>query len=182
MKRLFILLISFFSIVSSSYAQNGAQVEVNWVSFEEAIALNQKEKRKILVDVYTDWCGWCKKMDRTTYSHPKIVEYINEKYYAVKLNAEMTDTVRLGKQLFVNENPDSRRSPHQLAVSLLNGKMGYPSTVLLDENIELLNPPISGYLSASRIEPILYFFGENVYSTKEMTWEEFQTQFESKVD
>jgi thioredoxin-related protein len=182
MKKTIGILILIFTLNSIALAQNEGQAKVNWVTFEEAIALNQKEKRKILVDVYTDWCGWCKKMDRTTYSHPKIVEYINEKYYAVKLDAEMTDTVRLGNQVFVNENPGAKRSPHQLAVSLLNGKMGYPSTVFLDEKIELLNPPISGYLSATSIEPILHYFGENIYSTKEMGWEEFQQQFKGKVE
>jgi len=173
-----------FLLIAISYLSWSQDVEneVNWLSFEEAIAMNQKQPKKILVDVYTDWCGWCKKMDRTTYSHPKIVSYINDHYYAVKLNAEMKDTVQLGSQLFVNENPTQRRSPHQLAVSLLGGKMGYPSTVFLDEKVELLNPPISGYLSAERIEPILYFFGDNIYSGKKMSWEEFQKQFESKID
>lgn len=182
MKKIFSILALVFILSTVAFAQKEHQEKVNWISFEEAIALNQKERRKILVDVYTDWCGWCKKMDRTTYSHPKIVEYINQKYYAVKLDAEMTDTVRLGSQVFVNENPGAKRSPHQLAVSLLNGKMGYPSTVFLDENVELLNPPISGYLSASSIEPILHYFGENIYHTKEMGWKEFQKQFEGNID
>jgi thioredoxin-related protein len=44
----------------------------------------------LLVDVYTDWCGWCKKMDNETFTDPKVVEYINSKFYAVKLNAEDT--------------------------------------------------------------------------------------------
>jgi len=181
MNRIFALSILFISLTTNSFAQKVSDTEINWLSFEEAIQLNQEEKRKILVDVYTDWCGWCKKMDRTTYSHPEIVEYINKNYYAVKLDAERKDTVKLGEQVFVNENPDARRSPHQLAVSLLNGKMGYPSTVFLDENIELLNPPISGYLSASSIEAILHFFGDNVYSKKEMSWQEFQQKFKGKV-
>ena len=182
MKRLLSIISLFLLLVTVVKSQEANGEEINWISFEEAIELNKKEKKKILVDVYTDWCGWCKKMDRTTYSHPEIVEYINKNYYAVKLNAERKDTVKLGSQIFVNENPESRRSPHQLAVSLLNGKMGYPSTVFLDENVELLNPPISGYLSASSIEPILHFFGDNVYSKKEMSWQEFQAQFKGKVN
>jgi thioredoxin-related protein len=158
-----------------------AQEKVNWLSFEEAIALNQKEKKKILVDVYTNWCGWCKKMEASTYRDSAIVNYLNENYYAVKLNAERKDTVRLGDQVFINKNPDGRRSPHDLAISLLNGKMGYPSTVLLDENVQLLNPPISGYLDAKTLEPILHYFGENIHSTKEATWEEYKKNFEGKA-
>lgn len=173
------ILLLFLSL--SLMAQEKGSGEINWLSFEEAIEKNKDEKRKIIVDVYTDWCGWCKKMERTTYKDPVIVEYINKHYYAVKLDAERKDTVKLGKQVFVNPNPEARRSPHELAVSLLSGKMGYPSTVFLDEDIELLNPPISGYLDAATIEPILHFFGDNVYSKKKMTWPEFQENFKGEV-
>lgn len=175
----YFLVILFGLTVFLTNAQNNS--EVNWVSFEEAIELNKKESKKILVDVYTNWCGWCKKMEATTYKDPAIVDYINKNYYAVKLNAERKDTVKLGEQIFVNKNPEGKRSPHDLAISLLNGKMGYPSTVLLDENVQLLNPPISGYLDASSIEPILHYFGDNVYSKKEVSWEDYQKTFKGEV-
>jgi len=42
--------------------------QVNWMTFEEAEIKYQEEKRKIFVDVYTDWCGWCKKMDANTFN------------------------------------------------------------------------------------------------------------------
>jgi thioredoxin-related protein len=67
-----------------------AQDQIQWMKFEEAIALNAKSPKMLLVDVYTDWCGWCKKMDKETFTDPKVVEYINSKFYAVKLNAEDT--------------------------------------------------------------------------------------------
>ena len=49
---------------------------VNWMSFEEAVEKSKKEKRKIFIDVYTDWCGWCKVMDKNTFSQPVIAKYI----------------------------------------------------------------------------------------------------------
>ena len=58
--------------------------QVRWVSFSEAVELSKKEPRKILIDIYTDWCGWCKKMDATTYGDGAVVEYINRHFYAVK--------------------------------------------------------------------------------------------------
>jgi thioredoxin-related protein len=67
-----------------------AQDQIQWLKFEEAIEANAKSPKMLIVDVYTDWCGWCKKMDKETFTDPKVVEYINSNFYAVKLNAEDT--------------------------------------------------------------------------------------------
>ena len=64
--------------------------EIQWLTMEEAYEKTQKEPKKILVDVYTDWCGWCKVMDRGTFRDEKVVAYVNEHYYAVKFDAEQT--------------------------------------------------------------------------------------------
>ena len=66
--------------------------KIEWLSFEEAVKRNEKEPKKFIVDVYTDWCGWCKKMDANTFTNPVIIKYINENYWAVKLNAERKDS------------------------------------------------------------------------------------------
>ncbi len=79
----------FFIVFSLSFAAK-AQDQIQWMKFEEAIAENAKNPKMILVDVYTDWCGWCKKMDKETFTDPKVIEYINSKFYAVKMNAEDT--------------------------------------------------------------------------------------------
>jgi thioredoxin-related protein len=172
-------LIKFLSpfLVVLSVVGNGLAQNVNWISFEEAIERNEKKPRKFLIDVYTDWCGWCKKMDASTYKNPVIVDYINEHYYAIKFNAEGKDTIRMGEQVFVNENPGSRRSTHQLTLALLDRKLTYPSTVFLDERGEKFHPPIAGYLDAATIEPILHYFSTDQFKT--VAWEEFQKGFES---
>ena len=73
---------------------------IKWLTIQEAYAATQKKPKKFVVDVYTDWCGWCKVMDRETFAKPAIVDYVNENYYAVKLNAEQTQDITLGKQTF----------------------------------------------------------------------------------
>ena len=55
--------------------------EITWLNFEQVAELNKKNPRKVIVEVYTDWCGWCKKMDKTTFQHPEIIKYINQNYY-----------------------------------------------------------------------------------------------------
>jgi thioredoxin-related protein len=65
-----------------------AQDQIDWLTFEEAAAKTQKNPKMILVDVYTDWCGWCKKMDRGTFTDPAVIKYVNDNFYPVKMNAE----------------------------------------------------------------------------------------------
>ncbi len=152
--------------------------EINWISLEEAILRNESEPKKFIIDVWTTWCGWCKKMDASTFKNPIIVDYINTHFYAISLNAERKDTVFLGAQTFINEFPNKKRHPHQLAISLLQGKITYPTIVYLDEDVNMLQP-IAGFQDAKSIEPIIHYFAENAY--KKMSWGEFQTQFKGQV-
>src|SRR5690606_2585124 len=70
-----------------------SQPRIEWLSWEEVQEKSKFEKRKIFVDIYTDWCGWCKKMDQSTFSDEAVVEYINKHYYAVKFNAEYRNDI-----------------------------------------------------------------------------------------
>jgi thioredoxin-related protein len=143
---------------------------IKWYSFEEAVKKNKKKPRKIFIDVYTDWCGWCKKMDKETFMNPQLAEYINENFYPVKLNAEQKEAITFKGQEFVNPNPDRNRSPHQLAIAILKQEMSYPSYVILDEKSDWLFK-IRGYKSSDDLLPVLKYFGSNQY--KVMSWTEF---------
>ena len=80
------------------------QDAINWVSIEEAEEKAAEDGKKILVDMYTDWCGWCKRMDAVTYTDEKVIAYINENYHAVKFDAEQKDTVEVVGHSFTGEN------------------------------------------------------------------------------
>ena len=115
------------------------------MTFEEAIEKSKTEKRKIFIDVFTDWCGWCKVMDKSTFPDPTIAGLLNEKFYPVKFDAEQTaDVVFRGTTFkFV---PQGNRGYHQLAAALLNGQMSYPNFVFLDEEFRII-PIYPGYSS-----------------------------------
>lgn len=122
-----LLLLALVTITSLLPAQ-----EVEWLSWEEAIRRNQETPKNILVDVYTDWCGWCKQMDKQVFSHAKVSAYIREHFYAVKLNAEQREPISYDDHVFRYDPDHGRRGIHALAVSLLDGRMSYPSVVYLD--------------------------------------------------
>jgi len=143
---------------------------IKWMTFEEAVKKNKKKPKKIFIDVYTDWCGWCKKMDRETFLSPEVVDYINKNYYAVKFNAEQKEPVTFKGEEFVNPDPAKAKSPHQLAVALLKQELRYPSYVILDGESEWLFK-FKGYKTPEDIMPILRYYGSDQY--KVMTWTEF---------
>jgi len=176
MKKL-IPLLFFILLGLGSSAQED---KIEWLSFEEAVKRNEKEPKKFIVDVYTNWCGWCKKMDASTFKDPVIIKYIKNNYWAVKLNAERKDTIILGQQVFINENLTQKRGPHQLAVALLNGKMTYPSIVYLDNNVELMHPAIAGFQDAKSLEQIIKYFGEGAYHS--VPWDKYLTNFVSEIN
>src|SRR5580658_1727729 len=61
---------------------------VEWMTVEQAADKLLQEKRPVLIDLYTSWCGWCRQMDRKTYSSKKVAAYLAEKFYTVKVDAE----------------------------------------------------------------------------------------------
>lgn len=173
------LKISFiFSFIIFTVSLTIAQSKVNWMTFKEATEKNKTEPRKILIDVYTDWCGWCKVMDKNTFGNAIIADYLNENYYAVKFNAEGKESIEFGGKTFINEGI-GRRPTHQLAVALLNGKMSYPSIVYMDENNQLITA-VPGYWEAKKIEPLLEFFKNDVYKTN-TSFEAYSQNYKGKV-
>ncbi|MEO0311800.1 MAG: hypothetical protein RIQ89_1457 [Bacteroidota bacterium] len=148
-----------------------AQTEkIKWYTFSEAVTLNQTSPKKIFIDVYTQWCGWCKRMDQTTFTDPKIVSAMNKDYYAVKIDAEMRDTIIFNAHTFVYK-PEFKS--HELALSLLERQMSYPSFVILDEQLGKITP-LAGYQTVEQLSPILNYIGSNSYKTK--NYEEYLKQ------
>jgi thioredoxin-related protein len=178
-----ILIILFLGNTSLLFAQDsqkpsGKAASIKWYSFEEAYKLNKKKPRKMVVDIYTEWCGWCKKMDSETFANPVIADYMSKNFYCVKLDAERKDTVIIDSTTFINPNPTNKRSAHQLAVDLLRGKMSYPSYVFLNEKGQMINV-VPGFHTPSEFESILHYFGENAY--EKLKWDEFKTGFQGTV-
>jgi len=177
MNKVFLFAISaLFFITISGLAQDVSRVK--WYSIEEAEKLNKQQPRKIMIDVYIDWCGWCKKMDKETFSHPVIADYINKYYYPVKLDAESKKEI-VFKGTTYKHVAQGARGYHELAAGLLNGKMSYPSIAYLNEKLELLGA-IPGYYTPDRIEPLLNYIVEEKYTSESL--EEYQKTFQSKLD
>lgn len=147
-----------------------ADAQIKWISWDEAQAKNQAEPRKIIVDVYTQWCGWCKKMDKATFEQTNIVSYINDNYYAVKFDAETkTDITFKNKAFKYVRNANS--GYHELAHELTFGKLSYPTLVFLDEQLNIIQP-IPGFKDPASLDKILKYFAEDYY--KSTPWKKYE--------
>lgn len=141
------------------------------MTFEEAVAMTKNEgnTKKVFIDVYTDWCGWCKKMDKDTFQNPEVAQYMQENFYMVKFNAEGKEPIEFDGRTF-EYVPSGRRGYHQLAAALLQNRLSYPTVVFLDENMKMLSP-VPGYQKVQPFMQIAKYFGENIY--KEQDWKSY---------
>lgn len=140
----------------------------------------EAQPRPIILDFYTGWCGWCKHMMKTTYANPDLAGYINQNFYPVKFDAEGKDTVEyLGEKYLPTSNEP--RTPHPLAIKLLQGKLMYPTTLFLNafdkkKNEFALSMLAQGYLDEKKIQPMLIFTLENAF--RNLNFDDFRVQYE----
>jgi thioredoxin-related protein len=158
--------IAIIAALLATFAAAAAQDKgkINWVGFETAMEQHEKTGKPVFIDVYTDWCGYCKKMDKETLENKAVADYINTHFIAVKLNAETSETISYKGQVYKNERIalNERSKSHSLAELLLNGRMAYPTVVYMVPSKDIV-APIPGFATPETIEPYLMFFAEKVY-------------------
>jgi thioredoxin-related protein len=113
--------------------------------------------------MYTDWCGWCKVMDKKTFTDDRISSKLKFTFYAVKFDAEGKDPVKFKNQTF-NLLLKVHADIMSWLQRLMQGKMSYPTSVFLDENLNVISP-LPGYYPPEKLNPILEFIGEDHYKT-----------------
>lgn len=142
-----------------------AAQEINWVTLEEAVKLQKKKPKKIMIDMYTKWCGPCKMLDKKTFHNKDVVDYVNKNYYAVKFNAEGNEVVNFKGNKFTNPNYDPAKANRRNAVHQLARHFqirSYPTILFLDEQGDFLTP-IKGYKKPQQLELYLKLFKGEEY-------------------
>ena len=160
-----------------------AQEEIHWMTLDEALQAQRNFPKKIMLDVYTNWCGPCKMMDKITFTNQNLVNYVNQNFYAVKFDAEGNESVTYNGRVLTNPqyNPstrmNARNAPHQLAIAL--GIQSFPSIIFLREDaVYLANFP--GYRTAQQLEVYLKLMAtdEYEYITSERQMRQFESSFQ----
>lgn len=175
MKKIAFLLFALFAVLSFS--------QVKWMTLEQAIAAQQEKPKKIFIDFYADWCGPCKIMDKNTYGHQEIANFLNENYYAVKFDAEGKESVTVFGRIFSNPEFSSgkkRNSMHDFTKFMNVNSV--PSIVFLDEqSMPITN--INGFLTAKELDPYLRIISSDEYKKfkSRAEWENSQRKMKSTI-
>jgi thioredoxin-related protein len=175
MQKLMLVILSALVLgICSADKPAPASEKLKWMTLAEARDAMTKEKKPILIDLYTDWCGWCKIMDKKTYTNPKVIAYLQEHFYPVKLNAETKESLVWNEKTY---NFNAANRTNDFALFLTYGKLSYPTTVILP--LDNSGPqPVPGYLEPKELELIVRYFGEGRYGKQ--PFEAYQKSFKSE--
>jgi thioredoxin-related protein len=145
---------------------------IPWMTIEQAAGKLQQEQKPILIDLYTTWCGWCRQMDRKTYSNKKVAEYLSDKFYTVKLDAETKATISWQGKTY---DFDPQYRCNMFAVYLAHGRLEFPTTIIIAPGYD--PQAIPGYMEPKDLELLAKFFGDGAYRTS--SFDEYQKTFKA---
>jgi thioredoxin-related protein len=184
---IFKLLRSFFSaalllIMFGISARGKAVPEIRWMSIEDAVNTSLVTPKKLFIYIYSDHCGWCRRMNDISFKDTVIINYLNNNFYPVKLNTELSRDVTLGARIYkyIPADPSSGSpSHHELVVTLLNGRLAYPAMSFISEKMEYMGVEF-GYKDPENLEAWLHFIAGNEY-LKTPDFETFKKSFSGKI-
>ena len=140
--------------------------EIQWLSFDKGLELAKKQKKMLVVDIYTDWCHWCKVMEKDTYGNKRVIDFAKSNAVMAKLNAESTEKFKFKDAFYTGRE-----------LSMMLGVEGFPTTAFMTSDGELITK-ISGFIPPDKFNMIMKYLAGNWY--EKMEFNEFVKKQEAK--
>jgi len=163
-------------------AQDSENISINWMKMEDAVNTSTSQPRKLFIYIYSDNCGWCKRMNDVSFSDSVIANYINDHFYPVKINSSFKEDITLGSRTYKYIPADPSKnipSHHELVATLLNGRMAYPAISFINEKMEYMGVEF-GFKNPPLLEAWLHFIAGNEF-LKTPDFSTFQSTFKGKL-
>lgn len=173
-KRIAIFSLACVFLFCSAKVKPTEKQKINWLTIEEVAVKMKSDPKPILMDIYTNWCYWCKVMDKKTYNNKEVISYINQHFYAVKLNAETKQPVLWDNTTY---KYDEGNKVNDFALFATQGQLAFPNTVIFPQT-EKIPAAIPGFMEPKEMEIILKYFGEGYYKTQ--NFNEYSANFKAK--
>lgn len=173
-KRIAIFSLACVFLFCSAKVKPTEKQKINWLTIEEVAVKMKSDPKPILMDIYTNWCYWCKVMDKKTYNNKEVISYINQHFYAVKLNAETKQPVLWNNTTY---EYDEGNKVNDFALFATQGQLAFPNTVIFPQT-EKIPAAIPGFMEPKEMEIILKYFGEGYYKTQ--NFNEYSANFKAK--
>lgn len=153
-----------------------ANAQVDWRKIEIAGQTRLEGNTKMFfVDFSTSWCGWCKRMDKDTFSKPEVWKIMNRYFVSVHFDAESRDPFKWNGQEFKNLG---KKGPHDFTKAVLGTQIGYPSIAIFNEKMQLVQVQ-PGYMAPDDMVKFLCFFVNDNY--KKYSYGKFMEIFDSQI-
>lgn len=134
--------------------------KINWYEFDTGILKSVQEKKYVVLDVYTDWCGYCKMMDKDTYNNKDVIMRMNKNFVGIKLNPEENKSLHFQNKLYLNRD-----------FAAVLGITGFPTTIFFTPDSKIITS-IPGFISASDFSDILDYISQKCYE-KNVSFKDF---------
>ncbi len=154
--------------VNKSTQTSAMDSTFTWYKYDDGLAKAKKEKKHVMVHFYTNWCGWCKRMDKNTFANQEVKKLLNDSYVPIRVNAESAEKVKVdGKEMTLRQ------------VSGSYGVRAYPATWFLKPNGEKIAPR-NGYVEPDEFQYILKWVKDDLYD--KVSFNEFVQQQQGKTN